>query len=72
MANAWITHVKKVQKKYNCSYKDALIKASKTYIKGGSLFGTAAGAGIGYALSPKKKKGSGAILGALAGTLLTR
>lgn len=31
--SAWITHVKKIQKKHKCSYKDALSIASKTYHK---------------------------------------
>jgi hypothetical protein len=35
--NSWISYVKQVQKQHNCSYKEALIIASKTYKKGGSL-----------------------------------
>lgn len=33
----WISYVKQVQKQHNCSYKEALTLASKTYKKGGSL-----------------------------------
>jgi hypothetical protein len=29
--NPWIEHVKKCQVKHNCSYKEAMIKAKKTY-----------------------------------------
>ncbi|MAO19715.1 MAG: hypothetical protein CMJ25_03090 [Phycisphaerae bacterium] len=34
MPSAWINHVKQYAKKNNCSYKDALSKASATYKKG--------------------------------------
>ena len=37
MPSAWINHVKEYAKKNNCSYKEALSKASTTYKKGSGV-----------------------------------
>ena len=33
MSNRWISHVKAYQKKHNCSYKQAMARAKKSYKK---------------------------------------